>query len=112
MRFDELGWAMGILEPLPIDAAWTLLSPEPSARVDAARWAHQAETFFRATLRVTPEKRYPSGTIPILDAVAIDLARRGAEATTRVLVVTLPIDRAPAAKRAGEAGAAAIGGAG
>jgi hypothetical protein len=112
MRFDEMGWAEGILAPLPIEGSWTLLSPEPSARVDAPRWAHQADTFFRATLRVVTEKRYPSGTFPIVDAVEIDIARRGVEASTRVLVVTLPLDRAPLAKRAGEAGAAAIGGAG
>ncbi len=112
VRFDEQGWAMGILEPMAIATAWTLLAPEPDARVDAARWAHQAETFFRATLRVVQEKRYPAGTLPIVDAVEVEIAPRGAASTTRVLVVTLPIDRAPSAKRAGEAGARAIGGAG
>ena len=39
------------------------------------------------------EKRYPSGTLPIADAVEVAIAPRGAEAMTRVLVVTLPIDR-------------------
>ena len=53
---------MGILEPLPIDGSWTLLAPEAESRIDAARWAYQAETFFRATLRVVQEKRYPAGT--------------------------------------------------
>ena len=112
MRFDEQGWAMGILEPMAIATAWTLLAPEPEARVDAARWAHQAATFFRATLRVVQEKRYPAGTLPIVDAVEVEIAPRDAASTTRVLVVTLPLDRAPSAKRAGEAGARAIGGAG
>jgi hypothetical protein len=112
VRFDEQGWAMGILEPMAIATAWTLLAPEPDARVDAVRWAQQAETFFRATLRVVQEKRYPAGTLPIVDAVEVEIAPRGAASTTRVLVVTLPIDRAPTAKRAGEAGARAIGGAG
>jgi len=97
---------------MAIATAWTLLAPEPEARVDAARWAHQAETFFRATLRVVQEKRYPAGTLPLVDAVEVEIAPRGAASTTRVLVVTLPLDRAPSAKRAGEAGARAIGGAG
>lgn len=110
--FDEQGWATGIVAPLPIEGSWTLLAPEGESRVDAARWAHQAETFFRATLRVIQEKRYPSGTLPIVDAVEIEIAPRGVESKTRVLVVTLPIDRLPAAQRAGEAGARAIGGAG
>lgn len=112
VSFDEQGWADGIIAPLPIATSWTLLAPEGESRVDAARWAHQADTFFRATLRVVQEKRYPSGTLPIVDAVEIDIAPRGAEAMTRVLVVTLPIDRLPSAQRAGEAGARAIGGAG
>ncbi|MEO5731029.1 MAG: hypothetical protein ABI134_08350 [Byssovorax sp.] len=112
VSFDEQGWVMGMLEPLPIDGSWTLLAPEAESRVDAARWTHQAETFFRATLRVVQEKRYPAGTLPIVDAVEVEIAPRGAETTTRVLVVTLPIDRVMAAKRAGDAGARAIGGAG
>ncbi len=112
MRFDEQGWVMGMLEPLPIDGSWTLLAPEAESRIDAARWAHQAETFFRATLRVVQEKRYPAGTLPIVDAVEVEIAPRGEEPMTRVLVVTLPVDRVMAAKRAGDAGARAIGGAG
>ncbi len=110
--FDEQGWATGIVVPFSIASSWTLLAPEGDARVDAARWAHQADTFFRATLRVVQEKRYPAGTLPIVDAVEIEIAPRGVETMTRVLVVTLPIDRLPAAQRAGEAGARAIGGAG
>lgn len=112
LDLDENGWASGAVAALPLAEAWTLLSPDASARVDAARWAHQAETFFRATLRVVQEKRYPSGTLPIVDAVEIEIAPRGVDSMTRVLVVTLPIDRLPAAQRAGEAGARAIGGAG
>jgi hypothetical protein len=112
MDVDENGWATGAIAPVAIEEAWTLLSPEPDARVDAARWAHQAATFFKARLAVAQDKRYPSGTLPICDRVEIDLAAREGDAPTRVLVVTVPIDRAPAARRAGEAGARAIGGAG
>src|SRR5215470_10630679 len=110
--FDENGWATGAIAPLAVSEAWTLLSPEPDARVDAARWAHQAVTFFQARLSVVQEKRYPAGTLPLADLVDVDLAERGAEAATRVRIVTVPADRAPEAIAAGAAGARAIGGAG
>jgi hypothetical protein len=109
---DDNGWAVGLVTLLPVAEAWTLLSPEPEARVDPARWAHQALTFFKARLAVVGEKRYPSGTLPLADRVALDVGRRDEEATTRVRVVTVPVDRAPEAMRAGAAGARAIGGAG
>jgi len=108
---DENGWAVGPVAAIAIADAWTLLSPEPDARVDAPRWAHQAATFFRATLAVVGDKRYPSGTLPLADRVELDVGRRG-EATTRVVVVTVPVDRAPEAMKAAAAGARAIGGAG
>jgi hypothetical protein len=110
--FDENGWARGRVALLPPGEAWTLLSPEPEARVDGARWAHQAETFFRARLAVIQDKRYPAGTLPLADLVDVDLSERGAAAPTRVRVVTVPADRAPEALAAGAAGARAIGGAG
>jgi hypothetical protein len=109
---DEHGWATGAVAPLDPAHAWTLCAPEPDARVDAARWAHQAETFFRARLAVVQDKRYPSGTLPLADMLEVDVAPRGQEATTRVLVVTVPADRAPEAVKAAAAGAKAIGGAG
>jgi hypothetical protein len=112
LELDENGWARGAIAPLPPVEAWTLLSPEPEARVDAPRWAHQAERFFRARLAIACPKRYPAGTLPLADAVEVDLAEHGAEAFTRVLVVTVPAERAPEALAAGAAGARAIGGAG
>jgi hypothetical protein len=112
MDFDDNGWAIGAVAPLAPTEAWTLLSPEPDARVDAARWAHQAETFFRLRLTVVQTKRYPAGTLPIADRVELDLAPRGEADLTRVVVVTVPADRAPEALAAGAAGARAIGGAG
>jgi hypothetical protein len=112
LDFDENGWARGAVTALAMSHAWTLFSPEPDARVDAARWAHQAETFFRARLHVVQDKRYPAGTLPLADRVEIDLGQRDASTLTRVLVVTVPVDRAPAALAAGMAAARAIGGAG
>ncbi len=110
--YDANGWARGAVAPLAPCEAWTLLSPEPDARVDAARWAHQARTFFRARLAVIPDKLYPAGTLPIVDRVEVDLAERDVAEATRVLVVTLPVERVPEAIAAGVAGARAIGGAG
>jgi hypothetical protein len=109
---DENGWARGAIAPLPPTEAWTLFSPGPEARVDASLWAHQAARFFGARLAVVHDKRYPAGTLPLADAVEVDVTERGAEASTRVLVVTVPADRASDALAAGAAGARAIGGAG
>ena len=76
MDTDDNGWARGAIAPLPVAEAWTLLSPDPSSRVDAARWAHQAATFFRARLRVVQDKRYPAGTLPLADRVEVEIAGR------------------------------------
>jgi hypothetical protein len=111
-EYDDNGWARGAITLFAPGEAWLLLSPEPDARVDAARWAHQAETFFRARLAVVQDKRYPSGTLPIADRIEVDLTARGTATSTRVRVVTVPVDRAPEALAAGVAGARAIGGAG
>jgi hypothetical protein len=110
--FDENGWARGAIALLATSEAWTLLSPEPDARVDAARWAHQAIVHFGALFRVVQDKRYPAATMPLADRAHIDVTPRGAASATRVRVVTVPVDRAPEALAAARAGARAIGGAG
>ncbi len=107
---DENGWAKGAIAPLA-EAAWSILSPEPDARVDAARWAHQAATFFKLELEVLTPKRYPSGAMPLADEIEIAIGRAG-EDKAKVRVVTVPIDRAPEARRRGLDAAMAIGGAG
>jgi hypothetical protein len=109
---DDNGWARGAISPLSVAEAWTLLSPDPSSRVEPARWAHQAATFFRARLVVVQDKRYPAGTLPLADQVEVEIAGRDDPSTSRVLVVTVPEDRAPEARSAAAAGARAIGGAG
>lgn len=109
--FDEAGWAIGRVDPLAAPDAWSLLSPEQGARIDEARWAHQARTFFRAELALTQPKSYPSGATPIADAALVDVAPKGG-ASTRVLVITVPLDRAPGVRAAALAAVAAIGGAG
>lgn len=113
LEVDDQGWAVGPITPRPIDEAWSLLSPEAEGRVDAARWSHQGRTFFAARLVVVQEKRYPSGTLPLADAVEVDVTPlRAPGETSRVLVITMPLDRAPAARAAATAGVVAIGGAG
>ncbi len=112
METDENGWAKGAIAPLPVEEAWTLFSPDASSRIDAARWAHQATAFFGARLAVVQDKRYPAGTLPLADQVEVEIAGRDEPAATRVLVVTVPEDRAPLCRAAAEAGVRAIGGAG
>jgi hypothetical protein len=112
LPLDANGWARGLVEALPEGEAWTLLSPEPEARIDAARWAHQAATFFRAELSVVQDKRYPSGAVPLADCVDVQLRGRNRAGAARVRLVTLPIERAPEAMARALAGARAIGGAG
>lgn len=112
MNVDENGWATGLVKPFAPGEAWSLLSPDASSRVVAPSWAHQASTFFRANLSVVGEKRYPSGAEPLVDVIEVDIARRGEEKATRVVVVTTPLDRAPDVRESAERGVRAIGGAG
>jgi hypothetical protein len=99
---DENGWAKGKIEALSLDRAWTLFSPEAEARIDAPRWAHQAQRFFSMQIAIAPPKRYPSGALPLADACEIALAppKREAGAAARVRVITVPLDRAPHARSA------------
>lgn len=110
--FDENGWAKGLVKPISPNEAWSLLSPEPSSRVNGEQWAHQALTFFRARISIVQEKKYPSGTEPLIDALTVEVGNPGEEATTRVLVVTTPYDRARDVREKAESGVLAIGGAG
>lgn len=112
MQFDENGWVVGAVAPMRVDEAWSLLSPDPDGRMDAVRWAHQAERFFRARLTLLPDKRYPSGTLPLVDAAWVQVSLSEAARGSRVVVVTLPLERAPEVRRAADLGVAAIGGAG
>jgi hypothetical protein len=99
------------VEPLGVGEAWSLLSPEAEARIDEARWAHQARTFFKAEIALARPKAYPAGTTPLADAAEVDVAPRGG-APTRVLLITVPLDRAPDVRAAAARAVAAIGGAG
>lgn len=112
MDVDLNGWAQGPLSPLPVARAYALLAPDPAARMDVARWAHQARTFFAARLELCQQKAYPEGRTPEADAVEIEIGRGRQGRVTRVLVVTVPLAQAPEVRAAADAGVRAIGGAG
>ncbi len=109
-RFDDNGWLVGRVDPLPVAGAWTLLSPERSSRLDPERLAHQARRFFAVELAVAPDKRYPEGW-PVCDAATFTLANdRGPIGAAEI--ITFPADRAAEAMTAARAAVAAMGGAG
>lgn len=116
MDFDRYGWCRSPLAPLPVERAYTLLSPDISGRIDIAVWAHKARTFFKTSVELTQAKAYPDGKTPECDAAWVELLqekRKSFEPTpTRVLLLTFPLEQAPLLREAGISGAKAIGGAG
>jgi len=114
MDVDENGWATGRIDPLPIDHAWTLFSPEAEARIDADRWSHHAQRFFSLELKIVGRpKLYPAGSSPLADAVVLAIGPASApQPHPQIHVVTVPIDRAAGARAAGLAAALAPYGAG
>ena len=115
VQFDPHGWAKGPISALPVNAAYTLFSPDASSRIDIATLAQKARTFFATTLEIDPVKAYPNGETPHTDAVFIDimpLGKRAVAKATRVFVVTWPLEIDPQFRAIGDAAANAIGGAG
>jgi hypothetical protein len=108
--FDENGWLVEPLEPLSVEAAYTLFAPEAASRIDAARWCDQASKLFGAALALTPAKQYPTGAWPLCDRVDVAVVADGC--ASRVRVITLPLARAPETRSAAFAVAEAMGGAG
>ena len=130
VKADENGWAEGKIEPLAIERVWSLFSPEADCRIDLERWAHHAQRFFALRIGIAPEKAYPSGASPLVDAFDFEVlggARRDADPRVgspalgvgspdprvgspdlgvggvdrrRVRVITVPLDRAPHARAA------------
>lgn len=83
--------------------AYSVLSPEEIARVDAARWAQQARTFLDAVVTVVGD--------PMSDTFELAVGSPASEATC-VGLRTLPIGDCPEIVEAAHRGVAAIGGAG
>ncbi len=97
--YDERGWFEGLVRPLALDAAWHVLSPEPSSRLDETRLATHALTFFQTALSVSPRKAYDAGE-PVADVAVLELHPAGEPAPVRALVQTLPLGRADEVVRA------------
>jgi len=112
MDYDANGWAASKVEPLPISTAYTLLSPDPSSRIDIALWANKARVFFNASLELVHQKAYPKGETPEADSALFEIRRGKTSPPAKVELITLPLQAAPEALAAAEAGARAIGGAG
>lgn len=114
VQFDRHGWAIGTIDALPVNAAYTLFSADPSARIDIALCAHKARTFFATGFELGQAKAYPDGHTPDSDAAYVDVSPLGkrSNAVTRVFIVTWPIEKDPLVGNVGDAAARAIGGAG
>jgi hypothetical protein len=103
VRYDDAGWAVDPVTAWPLADCWSLLAPDDVSRMDEPRWKRNAERFFSAELRLLTPKHYVDA-MPRADVAIVQVA------STEVRVQTLPIDGA--VLRAGQAAAAAIGGAG
>jgi hypothetical protein len=90
---------------LPAAEAWSLFSPDPSARLDAARVVQQARTFFTTDLALVLGD-------PAIDADRLEIELPLASGPTRVEVVTVPLADAPLVLAAAHEAVRAIGGAG
>lgn len=114
VHFDSHGWASDPVPAFSANAAFTLFSPDETARVDIAQLAHKARTFFATALEIDPVKAYPEGRMPESDALHIEIKKIGQSILppTRVYVVTFPLLREPHFRNIGDAAALAIGGAG
>jgi hypothetical protein len=110
MSFDEQGWFVGVLEPLPTAQSFTLFSPEPSSRMDSDRWNQHAKKFFGASIGTAPSKRYDTGW-PMVDRATLTIGR--ADCLPRsVELHTLPPARAAEALASARRAAIDMGGAG
>ena len=110
MHYDDNGWAAAMVTPWPPRECWSLLSPETSSRLSAARLGDQARRFFATELSLAPNKRYPQDGWPLADYAVVTLKTHVLH--SQLALLTLPAARAPLALAAGQRGVRAIGGAG
>jgi hypothetical protein len=85
VRFDENGWALDAVRPLPLERSYSIFAKEATSRIDQGRWVAQAQRFFSCELRVLTPKRYPGGAEPRADVAEIEIVGC---ATVRVLTVS------------------------
>lgn len=101
-----------MIVPMPPREALCLFAPDRAPRLDLPRWTQQAATFFAARVALVQTLGDPSGALPDAARFELDVAPIAGGAATRVRVLTVPLDDAPAAREAGRRGVEAIGGAG
>jgi hypothetical protein len=92
IAFDENGWAVGQVAPLPRDTAFTLFTSETSAAFDISALAARGRDHGVA-LALEPEKSYRRGT-PLADAGWLEVG--SSRSTQRILVLSVPAERARA----------------
>jgi hypothetical protein len=104
MSFDDNGWFVGAVAPLPLGACFSVLAPEASSAIAVERLQHHATRFFGLAIAVTPEKTYPAGGFPRQDRAVVEV--RG----VAVELVTVPCEQAPDVMRAAAIAATRLGG--
>ena len=97
---------------LPIDRSWSLFAALRDAVLDAPRIRQQGRSFFEAEIEVVQSISHPGGRLPEHAALELDVRPSRGDRITRVRLLTLPLEEAPEAREAADAGVAAIGGAG
>lgn len=90
-RYDENGWRIDLVRPLPRAAAFTLFATDPSARLELAVLEPTARAI-GLELSVEPPKTYPHEASPLSDAAVFGARVDGV--SVAIEVRTFPIDRA------------------
>ncbi len=92
--FDERGWTSGIVEAVDPDDAVALFLPVAALRLHSFELMNAARSLGFA-LTISPEKHYPSGTIPLADLAVFELraVTEGSD-SMRARVRVVPRERA------------------
>ncbi len=91
--YDDNGWWVGAVTPLPQASAFSLLAPDVSSLLNAERVKHQAKKFFALDVTSARPKHYPGGGFPRSDRFSFDVGN--GDRTRRVEAITLPLESAP-----------------
>jgi hypothetical protein len=97
--FDASGWFTGKVGPSKGATHATLFTSNPAARFDLPALRGSVEDLCGATLSLEPAKLYPSGAAPLQDVAFFQLDVPGVGAGG-VAVITFPVERALALRKA------------
>jgi hypothetical protein len=92
--FDEHGWAVSLVQPLPRARAYTLFATEPDARFDIHVLVPVAKRQLDLSLEVTPKKQFRLNAYPNADLARITVSGGALTATSSVLARLVPSERA------------------